>query len=147
MKSYKGVATILTGQESRRLACYRQRGEAPGGRLKKSPERRPWEIEGEVTIKEALTLTPCAAKAPARQGHQYTAYRHDGRQQVLLNVPKFDFNWQLHTSGRALRVRSSRIIAVLTTTTRSNRYNPAPIKRYIGASRAGMNVIPCSSTR
>ena len=56
-----------------------------------------WEIGGEVTIKEAITLYAFAPHMHLRgKDIKYTLIWPDGRQQVLFNVPKFDFNWQLH---------------------------------------------------
>jgi mono/diheme cytochrome c family protein len=56
-----------------------------------------WEIGGEVTIKEAITLYAFAPHMHLRgKDIKYTLIWPDGRQQVLLDVPQFDFNWQLH---------------------------------------------------
>lgn len=91
-----------------------------------------WEITGEVTIKEAITLYAFAPHMHLRgKDIKYTLIWPDGRQQVLLNVPKFDFNWQLHYElAEPLRVPAgSRIIAVAHyDNSIKNRYNPAPHK-------------------
>jgi hypothetical protein len=91
-----------------------------------------WEITGEVKIKEAITLYAFAPHMHLRgKDVKYTLIWPDGRQQVLLNVPKFDFNWQLHYElAEPLRVPAgSRIVAVAHyDNSIKNRYNPAPHK-------------------
>jgi len=91
-----------------------------------------WEIAGEVTIKEAITLYAFAPHMHLRgKDIKYTLILPDGRQQVLLNVPKFDFNWQLHYElAEPLRIPAgSKIIAVAHyDNSIKNRYNPAPNK-------------------
>ena len=39
-------------------------------------------------------VDPAPAHAPARQGHDLHVTYPDGRQQIALRVPKFDFGWQ-----------------------------------------------------
>ena len=91
-----------------------------------------WEIMGEVTIKEAITLYAFAPHMHLRgKDIKYTLVWPDGRRQVLLNVPKFDFNWQLHYElAEPLRIPAgSKIIAVAHyDNSINNRYNPAPNK-------------------
>jgi len=55
----------------------------------------------------------------------------DGRTQTLLNVPRFDFNWQLHYElEEPLKIPAgSKMIAVAHyDNSLKNRYNPAPQK-------------------
>jgi hypothetical protein len=91
-----------------------------------------WEIAGEVTIKEAITLYAFAPHMHLRgKDIKYTLVWPDGRRQVLLNVPKFDFNWQLHYElAEPMRIPAgSKIIAVAHyDNSINNRYNPAPHK-------------------
>ena len=91
-----------------------------------------WEISGEVTIKEAITLYAFAPHMHLRgKDIKYTLVWPDGRQQVLLDVPKFDFNWQLHYElAEPLKIPAgSRMIAVAHyDNSIKNRYNPAPNK-------------------
>ena len=91
-----------------------------------------WEIGGEVTIKEAITLYAFAPHMHLRgKDIKYTLVWPDGRQQVLLDVPKFDFNWQLHYElAEPLKIPAgSKIIAVAHyDNSIKNRYNPAPQK-------------------
>jgi copper type II ascorbate-dependent monooxygenase-like protein len=96
------------------------------------PNADNWEIGGEVTIKEPITLYAFAPHMHLRgKDIKYTLVWPDGRQQVLLNVPKFDFNWQLHYElTEPLRIPSgSKLVAVAHYDNSSrNRYNPAPQK-------------------
>lgn len=89
-----------------------------------------WEISGEVTIKEAITLYAFAPHMHLRgKDIRYTLIRPDGRQQVLLDVPHFDFNWQLHYElAEPLKIPAgSRIVAIAHyDNSIKNRYNPAP---------------------
>jgi hypothetical protein len=91
-----------------------------------------WEIEGWVTIKEPITLYAFAPHMHLRgKDIKYTLVWPDGRRQVLLNVPKFDFNWQLHYElAEPLRIPAgSKLIAVAHyDNSLKNRYNPAPQK-------------------
>ncbi|HEY7914908.1 MAG TPA: hypothetical protein VIG62_23565 [Blastocatellia bacterium] len=91
-----------------------------------------WEIAGEVAIKEAITLYAFAPHMHLRgKDIKYTLVWPDGRQQVLLNVPKFDFNWQLHYElAEPLKIPAgSKIVAVAHyDNSVKNRYNPAPDK-------------------
>ena len=62
---------------------------------------------------------------------KYTLVWPDGRQQVLLDVPRFDFNWQLHYElAEPLKIPAgSKLLAVAHyDNSIRNRYNPAPQK-------------------
>ncbi len=91
-----------------------------------------WEISGEVTLKEAITLYAFAPHMHLRgKDIKYTLVWPDGRQQVLLDVPKFDFNWQLHYElAEPLKIPAgSKMVAVAHyDNSIKNRYNPAPNK-------------------
>ena len=96
------------------------------------PHADNWEIGGEVFIKEAITLYAFAPHMHLRgKDIKYTLIWPDGRKQVLLNVPKFDFNWQLHYElVEPLKIPAgSKIVAVAHyDNSINNRYNPAPQK-------------------
>lgn len=96
------------------------------------PNADNWEIAGEVSIKEPITLYAFAPHMHLRgKDVKYTLIWPDGRQQVLLNVPKFDFNWQLHYElAEPLRIPAgSKLVAVAHyDNSIKNRYNPAPDK-------------------
>jgi hypothetical protein len=91
-----------------------------------------WEISGEVVIKEAITLYAFAPHMHLRgKDVKYTLIWPDGRQQVLLDVPKFDFNWQLHYElAEPLKIPAGSKLAAVAHYDNSvkNRYNPAPQK-------------------
>ncbi len=91
-----------------------------------------WEIGGEVLIKEPITLYAFAPHMHLRgKDIKYTLIWPDGRQQVLLNVPRFDFNWQLHYElAEPLKIPGGSKIVSLAHYDNSikNRYNPAPQK-------------------
>ncbi|HEU4386151.1 MAG TPA: cytochrome c [Blastocatellia bacterium] len=91
-----------------------------------------WEIAGEVLIKEPITLYAFAPHMHLRgKDIKYTLIWPDGRQQVLLDVPRFDFNWQLHYElAEPLRIPAGSKLFALAHYDNSikNRYNPAPQK-------------------
>lgn len=91
-----------------------------------------WEISAETAIKEAITLYAFAPHMHLRgKDIKYTLIWPDGRKQVLLNVPNFDFNWQLHYElAEPLKIPAgSRIHAIAHyDNSIKNRYNPAPHK-------------------
>jgi mono/diheme cytochrome c family protein len=96
------------------------------------PNIENWEISAETPIKEAITLYAFAPHMHLRgKDIKYTLIWPDGRKQVLLNVPKFDFNWQLHYElAEPMKIPAgSRIHAVAHyDNSIKNRYNPAPDK-------------------
>ncbi|HUK89172.1 MAG TPA: hypothetical protein VLZ81_02145 [Blastocatellia bacterium] len=96
------------------------------------PNADNWEISGEVTIKEPITLYAFAPHMHLRgKDIKYTLIWPDGHQQVLLDVPKFDFNWQLHYElAEPLKIPAgSKMVAVAHyDNSVNNRYNPAPQK-------------------
>ncbi len=91
-----------------------------------------WEIGGEMIVKEAITLYAFAPHMHLRgKDIKYTLIWPDGHQQVLLDVPKFDFNWQLHYElAEPLKIPAGSKIVSLAHYDNSikNRYNPAPNK-------------------
>jgi hypothetical protein len=96
------------------------------------PNAANWEISAETPIKEAITLYAFAPHMHLRgKDIKYTLIWPDGRQQVLLNVPKFDFNWQLHYElAEPMKIPAgSKMVAVAHyDNSINNRYNPAPNK-------------------
>jgi hypothetical protein len=91
-----------------------------------------WEIGGETIIKEAITLYAFAPHMHLRgKDIKYSVIWPDGREQVLLNVPKFDFNWQLHYElAEPLKLPAGAKLRSLAHYDNSikNPYNPAPDK-------------------
>jgi hypothetical protein len=53
-------------------------------------------VEARVTFDENITLTTLFPHMHVRgKGFEYRAVYPDGRSEVLLSVPRYDFNWQL----------------------------------------------------
>jgi hypothetical protein len=91
-----------------------------------------WEISAETPIREDITLYAFAPHMHLRgKDIKYTLIWPDGRKQVLLNVPKFDFNWQLHYElAEPLKIPAGSKLHAVAHYDNSikNRYNPAPHK-------------------
>jgi Copper type II ascorbate-dependent monooxygenase, C-terminal domain len=117
-----GETRIVNGRE------VRSRGKIPTI----PPHADNWEIIGQTQIKERITLYAFAPHMHLRgKDIKYILVWPDGREQVLLDVPKFDFNWQLHYElAEPLRIPAgSKLIAVAHyDNSIKNRYNPAPNK-------------------
>lgn len=96
------------------------------------PHADNWEIAGEMTVKQDITVYAFAPHMHLRgKDIKYILVWPDGRKQTLLNVPKFDFNWQLHYElAQPLKVPAgSKMIAIAHyDNSLKNRYNPAPQK-------------------
>ena len=91
-----------------------------------------WEIAGEMLVKQDITITAFAPHMHLRgKDIKYVLHLPDGTRKTLLNVSKFDFNWQIHYELVApLKVPGgSRIVATAHyDNSVNNRYNPAPEK-------------------
>ena len=91
-----------------------------------------WEISGQMVVKEDITLYAFAPHMHLRgKDIRYTLVFPDGREQVLLDVPRFDFNWQLHYElTQPLKIPAgTKIVSVAHyDNSLKNRYNPAPDK-------------------
>ena len=131
----KGVndTIFIAGKELSETRMVNGREVKVRGRIPNIPPHVDnWEIAGEVTIKEAITLYAFAPHMHLRgKDIKYTLIWPDGRKQVLLNVPKFDFNWQLHYElAEPLKIPAgSKIVAVAHyDNSVKNPYNPAPEK-------------------
>src|SRR5262249_9619375 len=82
-----GETRVVNGRE------VRVRGRIPNI----PPNVDNWEIAGEMNVKQDITLYAFAPHMHLRgKDIKYILVWPDGRKQTLLNVPKFDFNWQLH---------------------------------------------------
>ena len=60
---------------------------------------------------------------------KYTVTYPDGREEVLLDVPKYDFNWQIYyelTEPKQLPAGSKVTVTTLFDNSLKNPYNPAP---------------------
>ena len=131
----KGVSdtVYVGGKELSETRMINGREVKVRGRIPNIPPRVDnWEIIGEMTVKEAITLYAFAPHMHLRgKDIKYTLVWPDGRQQVLLDVPKFDFNWQLHYElTEPLKIPAGSKLVALAHYDNSikNRYNPAPDK-------------------
>jgi hypothetical protein len=131
----KGVndTIFIAGKELSEIRTINGKEVKVRGRIPNIPPNVDnWEIGGEVFIKEAITLYAFAPHMHLRgKDIKYTLIWPDGRQQVLLNVPKFDFNWQLHYElEKPLKIPAGSKIVSLAHYDNSikNPYNPAPNK-------------------
>jgi len=56
-----------------------------------------WPIEGRMNVKDDITLYSLSPHMHFRgKDMKYTVRYPDGREEVLLNVPKYHYQWQLH---------------------------------------------------
>ncbi|MFN0084741.1 MAG: thiol-disulfide isomerase [Blastocatellia bacterium] len=131
----KGVTDniFIEGRELAETRMVNGREVKVRGRLPNIPPNVDnWEISAETPIKEDITLYAFAPHMHLRgKDIKYTLIWPDGRKQILLNVPKFDFNWQLHYElAEPMKIPAgSRIHAVAHyDNSIRNRYNPAPHK-------------------
>lgn len=131
----KGVTdnVFIEGKELAETRMINGREVKVRGRLPNIPPNVDnWEISAETPIKEDITLYAFAPHMHLRgKDIKYTLVWPDGRKQVLLNVPKFDFNWQLHYElAEPMKIPAgSRLHAVAHyDNSIKNRYNPAPHK-------------------
>lgn len=117
-----GETRIVNGRE------VRTRGRIPNI----PPHVDNWEISGEMVVKQDITLYAFAPHMHLRgKDIKYILVLPDGRKQTLLNVPKFDFNWQLHYElEQPLKIPAgSKMVAIAHyDNSIKNRYNPAPHK-------------------
>jgi hypothetical protein len=107
-------------------------GNAMNARFVIPPGDPNYEVKSSMTFKEDVHLTGFMPHMHFRgKDFKYTAVFPDGREQVLLSVPKYDFNWQLSyalTEPIALP-KGTRLdcVAHFDNSTK-NKYNPDPTK-------------------
>ena len=84
------------------------------------------------TIREPVTLYGLTPHLHFRgKSMKYVLTLPDGSDEVLLNVPKYDFNWQSYyelATPRHLPAGSKVTVTTLFDNSVKNRYNPAPEK-------------------
>jgi mono/diheme cytochrome c family protein len=84
------------------------------------------------TIREPVTLYGLTPHLHLRgRSMRYTLTWPDGRDEVLLNVPKYDFNWQLYyelETPKHIPAGSKVTVVTLFDNSPKNLYNPAPEK-------------------
>ena len=117
------------------------------------PYAENWRLTGITPVTEDITLYAMSPHMHLRgKSLKWVIVYPDGREQTILNVPKFDFNWQFNyelegaaeDSGRQQDPRAS----ASTTTRSATSGTPARTSRCTGRSRAGTRCISRSpSTR
>jgi hypothetical protein len=84
------------------------------------------------SLREAVTLYGLTPHLHLRgKSMKYVLTTPDGKEEVLLNVPKFDFNWQLYyelETPKQIPAGSKVTVTTLFDNSAKNKYNPAPEK-------------------
>lgn len=96
------------------------------------PSEPYYEVIGVTGFTEAVTIYQFQPHAHLRgKDFKYAVVYPDGREQVVLNVPKYDFNWQLaYDLDTPLRLPAGSKLVVIAhyDNSRNNEHNPAPEK-------------------
>jgi len=96
------------------------------------PYAENWKVVSIHTIREPITLYGLTPHLHVRgKSMKYTLTTPDGRDEVLLDVPKYDFNWQLYyelQTPRHIPAGSKVTVVTLFDNSPKNPYNPAPDK-------------------
>jgi mono/diheme cytochrome c family protein len=91
-----------------------------------------WKVVSVHTITEPITLYGLTPHLHLRgKSMRYTLTSPDGVEDVLLDVPKYDFNWQLYyelATPRHIPAGSKITVVTLFDNSAKNPYNPAPEK-------------------
>jgi hypothetical protein len=91
-----------------------------------------YEVKASYTAPQEIALDSLMPHMHFRgKDFRYTAVYPDGRQEVLLSVPKYDFNWQLryHLQTPLTLPKGTRIDCVAHfDNSANNKYNPDPTK-------------------
>lgn len=90
------------------------------------------EVKASFTFKDDVEISSFMPHMHVRgKAFTYTAVYPDGRSEILLNIPKYDFNWQLTyiPKGRLVLPKGTRLdcVAYFDNSTK-NKYNPDPTK-------------------
>jgi hypothetical protein len=107
-------------------------GNAMNARFAIPPGEANHEVKSSTTFKEDVHLTSFMPHMHFRgKDFTYTAVYPDGRSEILLNVPKYDFNWQLtYVLEKPIALpKGTRLdcVAHFDNSTR-NKYNPDPTR-------------------
>lgn len=101
------------------------------GQIPKIPPRvENWEISGRMMVKDDITVYSMSPHMHFRgKDMKYVVKYPDGREEVLLNVPKYNYEWQLNYEfATPPRIPAGSTITVLAhyDNSRNNPKNPAP---------------------
>jgi len=96
------------------------------------PYAENWKVVSVHSIRESITLYGLTPHLHLRgKSMRYTLTLPDGAEEVLLDVPKYDFNWQLYyelETPRKIPAGSKVTVVTLFDNSPKNKYNPAPEK-------------------
>lgn len=105
------------------------------GKLRIPPGDPNYSISAEMTITADMTLRQILPHTHLRgKSWEYAAVYPDGRRDVILSVPKYDFNWQTsYIFAEPLKLpRGTRIVAVAHyDNSAANKSNPDPTKEVL----------------
>jgi mono/diheme cytochrome c family protein len=91
-----------------------------------------WKVVSVHTIREPITLYGLTPHLHLRgKSMKYTLTWPDGREEILLDVPKYDFNWQVYyelAAPKQIPAGSKVTVVTLFDNSPKNKYNPAPEK-------------------
>ena len=96
------------------------------------PYAENWKVVSVHTILEPITLYGLTPHLHLRgKSMKYTLTAPDGREEILLDVPKYDFNWQVYyelETPKKIPAGSKVTVVTLFDNSTANKYNPAPEK-------------------
>ncbi|MGD0302098.1 MAG: hypothetical protein ABSE86_33880 [Bryobacteraceae bacterium] len=94
------------------------------------PNQENYEVTGITAYQEPIVIFQFQPHAHIRcKDFQYTVVYPDGREQSVLSVPKFNFQWQLAYDLETplhLAAGSKLVVTAHYDNSRNNKYNPAP---------------------
>lgn len=125
---------VLTTSAAQEL--WREGQKIPRGKLPNIPPNVDnWEIVGKMAVKDDITVYSMSPHMHFRgKDMRYTVRYPDGRDEVVLNVPKYNYEWQLNYEfDTPLKVPAGSTISVLShyDNSKNNPKNPAPNEEVI----------------
>ena len=116
-------------------------GQIPNASFAIPPGDPNYEVVAKQTINRDTYLTTMYPHMHVRgKDVSYTIVYPDGKEEVVLSVPKYDFNWQLNhrlATPKFMPKGSTLLVRPTTTTRRTTRSIPIPVPRCGGAIRRG----------
>ena len=104
------------------------------------PNARGWKLTGITAFRDDVTLYLAWPHMHLRgKDMTFIITYPDGREEVVLHVPKYDFNWQLqYEYAKPIRIPAGSTIKTVGSYDNSsaNRYNPAPGKEVYWAEQS-----------
>jgi hypothetical protein len=126
-RSYIGVRFAKEPPKNRAI-----RGMAINAGFRIPPNDSKYEVRASYTVNRDITLDSLMPHMHLRgRDFQYTVVYPDGRQEVILSVPKYDFSWQLMYQLESPMVlpKGTRIDCVAHfDNSANNKFNPDPAK-------------------